>query len=98
MKQEQILRAALAGLVAAGIAAATQPRLRRQGRQRKVRRYRQGGQERLRHFDQRLRRSGHQGQPSGSLIFVPTGVCERISGGRLVTGSQAGKTGTSTKG
>lgn len=96
MKNEQILRAALAGFIAAGIAAATQPAFAAKGDNEKCAGVVKAGKNDCGTSTNACAGQVTKDNNAEAWIFVPAGVCERITGGRVVTG-QSGKAGA-TKG
>lgn len=95
---DQVIRGAIAGLIALGVVAGSGQALAAKGDNEKCAGVVKAGKNDCGTSTNACAGQVTKDNHPEAWIFVPTGVCERISGGRLVTGSQAGKTGTSTKG
>lgn len=96
MKSEQIIRSAIAGLIAAGVATAATPALAARGDNEKCAGIAKAGKNDCGTAVSSCAATSKADNEPEAWILVPKGTCEKIAGGRLQTSALAkpgGKSG-----
>ena len=99
MTSEQLIRSAIAGLIAAGVATAATPALAAKGDTEKCAGIAKAGKNDCGTAVSSCAATAKADNDPEAWILVPKGTCEKIAGGRLQTSQYAkhgGKSGTSS--